>query len=72
MYGNYDQDPYKSGGGFMPSNYAYGQPQSQPGQQELVFKQILMAEDIKEIVSRLNTSPFAENLTLVTFDELQP
>ena len=39
-------------------------------QSQLPFKNIITTEDIKEIVKRLNSDPFNEQYSLVTFDEL--
>jgi hypothetical protein len=38
--------------------------------QPLPIKTIITTEDIREIVQRLNTKPFNESYSLVTFDEL--
>lgn len=69
--GFYDnnQDPYKTGNPFM-NTYSFNQA-SQSIQQPLASKAIVSADDVKEMVQKLNTAPFNENMNLVTFDELQ-
>ncbi len=68
--GFYDnQDPYKTGNAFM-NTYSFNQG-NQTMQQPLISKTIVSADDIKEMVQRLNAPPFNENMNLVTFDELQ-
>ena len=69
--GFYDtQDPYKTGNAFM-NTYSFNQA-NQSMQQTLSVKTIISADDIRDIVQKLNNPPFNENMNLVAFDELQP
>ena len=63
------QDPYKTGNAFM-NTYNFNQA-NQTMQAPLASKAIVSADDIREMVGKLNTAPFNENMNLVTFDELQ-
>lgn len=65
----YDQDPYKTGNAFM-NTLPYGQTNALP-QKQLISKAFVSAEDIKEMVAKLNSPPFNENMNLASFDELQ-
>ena len=63
------QDPYKTGNAFM-NTYSFNQA-NQSMQQTLSVKTIISADDIRDIVQKLNNPPFNENMNLVAFDELQ-
>ena len=65
-----NKDAYQTGNAFM-NTYQFNNQANQTVQQPLAYKQIVSADDIKEMVQKLNTAPFNENMNLVTFDELQ-
>mmetsp|Transcript_33449 Transcript_33449/g.30447 ORF Transcript_33449/g.30447 Transcript_33449/m.30447 type:complete len:104 (+) Transcript_33449:28-339(+) len=66
MYSNYQGGNYQQG--FNP-NETYDQ-QGPHKKKDLAAKQHVGTEEIREIVEKLNSNPFNENFTLVTFDEL--
>lgn len=58
------------GQGYPQQEFQDPLAQSMMAQSQVAVKTVVTTEDIKEIVQRLNSKPFNESYSLVTFDEL--